>query len=427
MVVQINSAEYWCSVKRGRRLAATLLGIVVAVGAVGVAAQVAEQHGVATESLAVDVADLYTASSFDWRLPAWMPKPLDPKNNPTTRAKVELGRHLFYDTRLSVNRTRSCASCHRQDLAFTDGLKTSPGAFGDLTPRNAMSLANVAYSPVLTWSNPLLHSLERQVIVPLLGQEPVEMGMAGRDEELIRRLRDEPKYPPLFKAAFPETQGAISLNAVTRALASFQRTLISARSPYDRYRYEGDVRAISESAIRGEALFFSERLECHHCHGNFNLNDSVIHERNRIGEVAFHNTGLYNVDGKGAYPDENVGIQEHTGRAQDMGRFRAPTLRNIAVTAPYMHDGSIATLDEVIDHYAAGGRTIKGGPHAGLGRNNPLKSSFVPGFELTTEERADLLAFLHSLTDREFLTDPRFADPWAARNPGVQSTAKQLD
>lgn len=391
-----------------RQVAGALLITVLATGFV-----FAAEHGPEpTLTLSPDLLQSYVPSTYAWNLPAWMPKPLDPRDNPTTPAKVELGRRLFYDTRLSVNRSRSCASCHRQELAFTDGLKVSPGALGHLTTRNAMSLANVAYSPVLTWGNPLLHSLEKQILVPLIGQQPIEMGMAGQDDELISRLRAEPIYPPLFAAAFPEAQGRISLTQVVRALASFQRTLISARSPYDRYRYEGDVDAISEAAIRGEALFFGERLECHHCHGNFNLNDSVMHERNRVGEVAFHNTGLYNIDGKGAYPADNTGLEEHTGRPEDMGRFKAPTLRNIALTAPYMHDGSIATIEEVLDHYAAGGRTITSGPHAGIGRDNPLKSSFVPGFTLTGQERADLLAFLDALTDPQFLSDPRFADPW---------------
>ena len=134
-----------------------------------------------------------------------------------------------------------------------------------------------------------------------------------------------------------------------------------------------------EAAIRGEALFFSEKFECHHCHNNFNLNDNIMHARAPHPEIAFHNTGLYNIDGKGGYPAGNTGIAELTGRPDDMGRFKAPSLRNVAVTAPYMHDGSIATLNDVLDHYAAGGRTIATGPHAGVGRDNPLKSSFVPG------------------------------------------------
>jgi cytochrome c peroxidase len=377
------------------------------------------------ETLSPDVLANYEKSAYAWDVPAWMPKPLDPRNNSTTAEKVELGRRLFYDMRLSSNRSRSCASCHRQELAFTDGLKVSPGALGHLTVRNSMSLANVAYAPVLTWGNPLLHTLEQQILVPLIGQQPIEMGMAGLDAELVSRLRDEPLYPPLFQRAFPEAKDAISLANVVRALASFQRTIISARSPYDRYRYEGDVNALSDAAIRGETLFFSERLECHHCHGNFNLNDSVMHERNRVGEIAFHNTGLYNIDGQGAYPPDNTGLEEHTGRSEDMGRFKAPTLRNIAVTAPYMHDGSIATLNEVIDHYAAGGRTLKEGAYAGIGRYNPLKSSFVPGFTLTPQERADLLAFLQALTDEHFLNDVRFSNPWAPLHSSNSLEAKQ--
>jgi cytochrome c peroxidase len=354
----------------------------------------------------------YTVSAYDFGLPAWAPAPLEPEGNPTTPAKVELGRHLFYDTRLSINGAMACASCHEQDKAFTDGLALSPGVHGDLTPRNSMSLANAGYVPRLTWANPLLHTLEQQALTPLIGQEPHELGLAGRDAEVMERLAAVPIYRTLFAEAFPEADGAITLATVTRALAAFQRTLISIDSPYDRYRYGGDVDAVSDAVIRGEALFFSERLECHHCHNGLHFSDTVLHQRNRVGEIAFHNTGLYNLDGRGAYPPNNRGIMELTGRPEDMGRFRAPSLRNVAVTAPYMHDGSIETLDEVIDHYAAGGRTIVDGPYAGVGRDNPLKSSFVPGFTLTPEERADLIAFLRSLTDDRFLNNPRHANPW---------------
>lgn len=359
--------------------------------------------------------DAMVPSRFDYGLPGWTPRPLEPAANPTTAAKVELGRHLFYDKRLSRDGSMSCSSCHEQARAFSDGRTVSTGVTGSETPRNAMSLANVAYFPVLTWANPLMVHLERQALVPLVGQEPIELGLAGMEDEVIRRLSSEPLYPEMFREAFPEAKGEISLATIVRALAAFQRTLISVRSPYDRYRYEGDVDAVSDSVIRGEALFFSERLECHHCHNGLNMSDTVLHERNKTGEVAFHNTGLYNIDGKGAYPANNIGIADVTGKAEDMGRFRAPSLRNVALTAPYMHDGSIATLDEVLDHYAAGGRTIASGPYAGVGRNNPLKSSFVPGFALTAEERADLIAFLNALTDKAFTTDPRFADPWSQK------------
>jgi cytochrome c peroxidase len=350
--------------------------------------------------------------TFDLGLPTWAPPPLEPSTNRLNAAKAELGRRLFYDVRLSSTKTKSCATCHEQKLAFTDGLPISPGVTGQHTPRNSMSLANVAYAPVLTWSNPLLHSLEQQALVPLLGQEPVELGMAGLDAELKQRLEAEPIYQDLFPKAFPELNGEISLATVVRALSAFQRTIISMDAPYDRYRYKGDVDAVSDAAIRGEALFFSEKFECHHCHNNFNMNDNVVHARAPYPEIAFHNTGLYNIDGKGAYPKGNTGIAELTERAADMGRFKAPSLRNVDVTAPYMHDGSIATLEGVIDHYAAGGRTINSGPYAGIGRDNPLKSSFVPGFDVTAHEKADLIAFLKSLTDEQFLNNPRYSDPW---------------
>lgn len=377
------------------------------------------QHSAGAQVTASGLSQIsdYQPSAYAFEIPSWMPRPLEPAGNPTTPAKVELGRRLFYDKRLSLNEQISCASCHEQAKAFTDGRRKSPGVTDALTVRNAMTLANAAYSPSLTWANPLLHSMEQQALVPLLGEAPIEMGMAGQDEELAKRLMSEPVYPKLFRKAFPEVGGEISFATVTRALAAFERTLISARSPYDRYRYEGDFEAVSDAVIRGEALFFSEKLECHHCHNGVNFNDSIFHERDPNGQRAFHNTGLYNIDGKGAYPAADTGVKDITGRAEDMGRFKTPTLRNVAVTAPYMHDGSVPTLDAAIDHYAAGGRTIAGGPNAGVGSANPLKSSFIPGFKLTEDERADLLAFLHSLTDEEFLTNPAFSDPWTEENP----------
>jgi len=366
----------------------------------------------AADSRSLETLQKFVPSGYDYGLPKWVPTPLEPEGNPTTGPKVELGRGLFYDKRLSRNHTMSCASCHDQKLAFTDARATSPGVAGHHTPRNAMSLANVAYVPVLTWANPLLQSLEQQALVPIFGREPEELGLAGMDAEIIQRLQSASVYPKMFREAFPEADGKISFATISRALAAFQRTLISVRSPYDRYRYEGDTAAVPDAVIRGEALFFSERLECHHCHNGLHFSDTVFHQRNRLGEQAFHNTGLYNIGGKGAYPPDNRGIADITGRAEDEGRFRAPSLRNVAVTGPYMHDGSIPTLDGVIDHYAAGGRNIESGPYAGDGKQNPLKSAFVPGFTLSPDERADLIAFLNALTDTQFLYDPRFADPW---------------
>jgi cytochrome c peroxidase len=142
----------------------------------------------------------------------------------------------------------------------------------------------------------------------------------------------------------------------------------------------------------------------------------VQHERLAFSEVAFHNTGLYNLNPEGDYPPDNTGVYEITHDPEDMGRFKAPSLRNIALTAPYMHDGSIQTLDQAIDHYAAGGRTVETGPHAGVGSTNPLKSTFIQGFELTEQERQDLLAFLNALTDESFVQNPAFSDPYQSQH-----------
>ena len=356
-------------------------------------------------------------ADFDWGLPGWVPKPVVPADNPMTAAKVELGRHLFYEPRLSVTGDFSCATCHLQGLAFTDGKSLSVGATGQVHPRNSMSLANAGYNSVQTWANPLMHHLEQQMLVPMFGEEPEELGMAGREQELLQTLRQDPDYRQRFRAVFGE-QAPVSVRHVTLAIAAFERTLNSFDSPYDRYRYGGEPAANSAAAKRGEVLFNSERLECFHCHGGLNFSDSTHHERSGFTEIAFHNTGLYNIDGSGAYPPNNTGVQEITHNASDMGKFKAPTLRNIALTAPYMHDGSIATLSEAIEHYAAGGRTIADGPNAGIGSQNPLKSSFIQGFSLTATEKDDLLAFLQSLTDTTFTTNPRLSSPYVSGGQG---------
>jgi cytochrome c peroxidase len=350
-------------------------------------------------------------SDYDWNLPTWMPKPVIPKDNPMTAAKVELGRHLFYEKRLSITGNFACASCHQQSLAFTDGKKVGIGATDEPHPRNSMSLTNIAYNSVLTWANPLQKRLENQALVPLFGEHPLEMGMTGKEEEILNFLKKNPKYRQMFVTAFSNETNPISIRNLTKALACFERTLISFNSPYDRYRYGGNTQAISEAAKRGEKLFNSERLECFHCHGGINFSDSIQHERLAFTEIAFHNTGLYNIDGKGAYPPNNTGVYELTHKPNDMGRFKAPTLRNIALTAPYMHDGSIATLEEALDHYQAGGRTIDRGTWTGIGSNNPHKSDFIQGFKLNSWEKSDLLAFLRSLTDVEFINNPALRKP----------------
>ena len=355
------------------------------------------------------------STAYVWNLPKNFPRPRVPASNPMSDAKVELGRHLFYDKRLSENGTQACATCHEQEHAFADSRGQAVGSTGEVHPRGSMSLVNVAYAAALTWGNPSLTELEAQALVPMFGDHPVELGVKQPGTALLSRLRAETRYRALFAAAFGAEPDPVTLEHVTQALATFERTIVSARSPYDRYRTERDDTAISESARRGETLFMSQPLSCFRCHGGFNLSGAVTYDGRRsvdIGDIEFHNTGLYNIAGALSYPSPNTGIYETTRRPEDVGKFKAPTLRNIAVTAPYMHDGSAATLEDVVAHYSAGGRTIADGPLRGVGHDNPLKSPTIRGFTLSAEQRADLIAFLRSLTDEPLLRDPRFSNPW---------------
>jgi cytochrome c peroxidase len=349
---------------------------------------------------------------WSWSLPPNFPTPRVPADNPMNEAKVELGRFLFYDRRLSGNGTQACASCHHQDKAFTDGRALAIGSTGEMHPRSAQGLANVAYNTTLTWANPSLLSLEAQAQVPLFGERPVEMGVNDSNvAEVLARIQNDPAYPGRFAAAFPGTAAPISWGNITRAIAAFQRTLISGNSRYDQF-LQGKA-TLTPSEQRGLTLFNSEKAECFHCHGGFNFNDQVVHASTQVIDTPFHNTGLYNIGGTGAFPLGNQGLFEFTDKPADRGKFRAQSLRNVGVTAPYMHDGSITTLEEVLDFYAAGGRNITSGPHSGDGRLNPNKSELISRIDLTAQEKADLVAFLKTLTDHDFLTNPKFANPFS--------------
>lgn len=367
-----------------------------------------------------DSSDTSASQQWVWDLPDTVPLPRVPEDNPMSVEKVELGRFLFYDKRLSGNQTQSCGSCHLQELAFTDGLARAEGSTGELHPRSSMSIANAAYAASLTWANDSLVRLERQALVPMFGEDPVELGMANREDELLQRLRDDERYLDMFAEAFPEQTDPISVDGITKALGAFQRSIVSFGSKVDRWQ-QGDRTALNESEQRGMALFFGgtnaagqqDAFECFHCHGGFLFSQSSDDAGQVFDQKFFMNNGLYNLDEDGSYPPGNQGLFEMTGSPADKGRFKPPSLRNIAVTAPYMHDGSIETLAEVIDHYARGGRLIEDGPNAGDGSLNPNKSSLLNGFEITEQEKEDLIAFLRALTDEDLLTNPAYRNPFA--------------
>jgi len=373
--------------------------------------------------LGAGCGDSDTASAsgaWVWDLPDTVPEPRVPEDNPMTVEKVELGRFLFYDKMLSANQTQSCGSCHLQEFAFTDELAQAKGSTGQIHPRSSMSIANAGYAASLTWANEAVTLLERQALVPMFGEDPVELGMANMEDELLNRMRADERYPDMFAAAFPLEADPITLDSITKALAAFQRQVTSFKSPVDRWQ-QRDTTALNESEQRGMALFFGgtnaagveDAFECFHCHGGFLFSQSSDDAGQVFNQKFFMNNGLYNLDDDGSYPAGNEGIYDMTGDPLDKGRFKPPSLRNIAVTAPYMHDGSIETLEEVLDHYARGGRLIESGPNAGDGRDNPNKSALLNGFAMTEQEKQDLIAFLRALTDEDLLTNPAYSDPFA--------------
>src|SRR5580765_3949045 len=270
-------------------------------------------------ALAIVASQADTRPSYVWNLPKAFPRPHVPADNPMSDAKVELGRHLFYDTRLSGNGTQSCATCHEQQRAFTEGKGRAVGSTGQVHPRGSMSLVNVAYAAALTWGNPSMKRLEEQALVPMFGEQPVELGLEKSGTAMLRRLRSEPRYQPLFERAFGIDSELYTIEHVTQALASFERSIISASSPWDRYHNERVDSAISSAARRGETLYFSQPLSCFRCHGGFTFSGAVDFEgrperdTGNAGDamdVEFHNTGLYNLAGALSYPAGGTGIYE---------------------------------------------------------------------------------------------------------------------
>ena len=333
-----------------------------------------------------------------------------PADNPMSTAKVALGRALFYDTRLSGNNTQSCASCHSQASAFTDNRALSRGSTGEVHPRNAQPLANVAWSTTLTWANPDERTLEHQMLTPIFGTNPVELGVNDSNRaEVLQRFKSDKAYAAQFQSAFAGDSDPVQWDNIIKAIASFQRSLVSANSRYD--QYVAGKAMLTPQEDRGRLLFLGDRAQCAQCHGSPNFNDQFSTAIQPNIPALFHNTGLFNIGGTGAYPEPNRGLYEVTQLPQDMGRFRAASLRNVALTAPYIHDGSIGSLEAVLDFYAAGGRNVGNGLYAGDGRLNPYKDARISQIQLGDGDKADLVAFLKTLTDESFVTNPAFAAP----------------
>lgn len=331
-----------------------------------------------------------TPTAYTLEIPNYMPGPLMNPDNPLTEEGIALGRKLFYDPILSRDSSMACAGCHFQSLSFTDGLAVSRGIQNLPGKRSAMSPVNMIFNPRGLFWDGRSESLEDQAIHPV--EDMLELDADW--DTVLTKLRNHATYPQDFRAAFGISMTSeLTRELATKAIAQFERTLVTANSRYDQvvFRNEGFFTELEEE---GRELFFIEFVQpgvlhpgCSHCHN-----------APTFGDNQFHNNGLDTVATLADFTD--LGRGGVNNNVFDNGKFRTPTLRNIALTAPYMHDGRFATLEEVIDHYASGGHAVE--------NRNPN----IAGFELTPRKKEALIAFLNTLTDESFVTDPRFSSPF---------------
>lgn len=302
---------------------------------------------------------------YSLKVPIGFPMPEIPADNAMTENRVNLGKMLFFDKSLSLDSSISCGSCHFAENAFTDPKRFSLGVGDSIGTRNAMPLFNVAYNRSFFWDGGV-PTLELQALAPI--ENHLEMNLSLLEAEA--RIKKNPQYIEAFKKAYNREP---DLYGLVRAIAAFERTLLSGNSRYDQYTFQNNKSALTEAEIRGMSIFFGERAECFHCHTGFNFTDQT-----------FQNNGIY-----AEYADP--GRARITSRNLDVGKFKVPSLRNLSYTGPYMHDGSMNTLEEVLQHYMSGGK------------NHPNQSPLIRPFTLSEQEQKDLIAFLKSLDDEDFV------------------------
>ena len=320
-------------------------------------------------------------------IPDGFPALEQPLDNPMTVDGIQLGRKLFYDPILSIDSTVSCSSCHQPALSFTDGLTQSVGVAGT-THRGSIGLINVGFHYSGLFWDGRASTLEQLALMPV--QDPIEMGESWDSVEL--KLKHHPEYPSEFRKAFGiENKSMMDRFMAAKAISQFLRTIVSgSNSRYDKL-IRGEI-FLNENETNGYLMFFNldqslPDAQCGHCH-NAPL----------LASNEFFNNGLQESADLFGFADKGLGAI--TGIAGDNGKFKPPTLRNLVFTAPYMHDGRFSTLEEVVDHYATGGK------------NSPNKSSFMFNLVLTESQKSDILAFLLTLTDSTTLSNPAYQNPF---------------
>lgn len=326
------------------------------------------------QDIAVMQDYVYSPTTYQLDVPYGFPSPNIPNDNPMTEEAVELGKKLFYDPVLSNNNTHSCASCHFQSKGFSDPNQFSIGVNGIAGDKNASALINLAWNNFNFWDGRVL-SLEEQALDPITN----ELELHSSWTEVVNRIKDNDQYKELFFMAFNTTN--FDSTHVVKAIAQFERTLISGDSKFDKYiRNEVNLEV---SELRGLEIFNSEKGDCFHCH-SYPLFASNEFHNNGIDPELLMDNGRMNV----------------TGEAFDKGKFKSPTLRNIELTAPYMHDGRFQTLEEVIEHYDFGGYNSS--------TIDPLMKKVGIGLGLNNQEKSDLIQFLKTLTDTSFIFNKNF-------------------
>jgi cytochrome c peroxidase len=332
----------------------------------------------------------YDPTAYTLEYPEHFQDPIIPPDNPLTEEGIELGRHLFYDPILSSDSTMSCATCHQADKGFADGLATSVGVLGMNGRRSSMPIMNLAFNNKGFFWDGRSATLEAQALVPV--EDHLELNESwGNVEE---KLRNHDTYPAMFRAAFGiDAKSQITRDLAVKAIAQFERTLISANSRYDQVAYLQQGWP-TDAEQRGETLFFFEQAEnvddhpgCSHCHTTEQFTTN-----------RYFNNGLDAVESLDDFEDKGLG--EVTNKIFENGKFRTPSLRNVALTAPYMHDGRFQTLEEVLDHYAEGGHGVSN------------EDANIQPFTLTEQDKQDIIAFLHMLTDTTFINNPAFHSPF---------------
>ncbi|MGB0403270.1 MAG: cytochrome-c peroxidase [Salibacteraceae bacterium] len=301
---------------------------------------------------------------YPLRTPSYFPNYTIPSENELTQAKVDLGEMLFNDVVFSIDSSISCATCHLKSRALTDGLAVSVGVNGRKGTRSAPSLLNVLWAPYFMWDGGP-NTLEKQVVLPFDNHDEFDLNIV----EAANRLNQNLDYVNKFDSAFGSLPNP---RLIAEALACFERTLVSEESRFDKYFYLKDSSILSQSELSGMQLFFSKELACSECH-----------TPPLFTTYEFINNGLFEFG-------KDPGRFKVTDHKPDEGKFKVPTLRNIKITAPYMHDGRFKTLEEVIDHYASGGNSSR------------TQDSRIKKQNLTIQQKADLVAFLNSLTDSNF-------------------------